>query len=79
MNQQEVIDTVKKLVVQTLEIEDALCQPAMVLEQQGATEFDLIELMMRLEQEFCFIGKHDEHQDFITVQSVIDYVQQKKR
>lgn len=72
---------VKDIIVENLSVgEDAVTPEANIMEDLGADSLDLVELVMRLEEEFLGGDQipEDDQNQLTTVGEVIKYIQSKK-
>lgn len=78
MNQKEITQKVTELVAAVLETEQEKCQPAVLLKDLGATEFDMVELVMKLEDQFNVIIDDADMVQLDTIAAVAQYLCDKK-
>ena len=72
---------IKNIIVENLSVgEDAVTPEANIMEDLGADSLDLVELVMRLEEEFLDGDQipEDDQNQLTTVGEVIKYIQSKK-
>jgi len=72
---------IKDIIVENLSVgEDAVTPEANIMEDLGADSLDLVELVMRLEEEFLDGDQipEDDQNQLTTVGEVIKYIQSKK-
>ncbi|MCC7077989.1 MAG: acyl carrier protein [Acidimicrobiia bacterium] len=78
MERSEILETVRKLAVETLEVDgDAVVETAVFADDLDADSLDLVELVMALEEAFDISVPEEELEDIETVGQVIDLVQAK--
>lgn len=74
MQKQEIKSRVITLVAEILNTDQSKVQQATSFEQLGADSLDMVEIVMRLEEEFS-IEINDEHaQQLTSLDSVVDYI-----
>ena len=78
MNQKEITEKVTELVAVVLETEQEKCQPAVLLKDLGATEFDMVELVMKLEDQFNVLIDDADMVQLDTIQAVVHYLGDKR-
>jgi acyl carrier protein len=75
MSQQEVLDKVKKIVAEQLEVDAGEVKPeSNFANDLGADSLDVVELVMALEEEFNIEVPDEAAEKLLTVQSVVDYI-----
>lgn len=78
MERSEILETVRKLAVETLEVDgDAVVETAVFADDLDADSLDLVELVMALEEAFDVSVPEEELENIETVGQVIDLVQAK--
>lgn len=69
---------VKRIVATQLSRDEDTIQLAQKFADLGVDELDLMEIVMRLEEQFGVIISDDEAQHFVTIESVSTYLNKKK-
>ena len=78
MNEAEIFDKVKKIVVEQLSVEVSNVTPkANFANDLGADSLDTVELVMALEEEFDIEIPDEAAEQIITVQQTVDYISNK--
>lgn len=78
MSQQETFDKVKKIVAEQLEVEPNDIKPeSNFANDLGADSLDTVELVMALEEEFDIEIPDEAAEQILTVQAVVDYINEK--
>lgn len=77
-DQDNVLEKVKKIVVQQLEVkDDQVTEQSKFVDDLGADSLDTVELVMALEEEFDTEIPDEEAEKITTVQAAVDYIQDK--
>ncbi len=75
---EEIFTRVKKIVVDQLEVDEALVKPeANFADDLGADSLDTVELVMALEEEFDIEIPDEEAEKILTVSAAVDHISQK--
>ncbi|AFZ12653.1 MAG TPA: acyl carrier protein [Oculatellaceae cyanobacterium] len=78
MSQQDTFDKVKKIVAEQLEVEPNDIKPeSNFANDLGADSLDTVELVMALEEEFDIEIPDEAAEQILTVQAVVDYINEK--
>ncbi len=77
MTQADIFETVKKIVVDQLEVEDPskVVPNANFANDLGADSLDVVELVMALEEEFDIEIPDEAAESILTVQEAVDFIQ----
>ena len=76
----EVQDKIKQIIVDELGVDEAeVTENARFIEDLGADSLDLVELVMRFEEEFDIEIPDEDAEKITTVQQIIDYVEDKAK
>ncbi len=79
MNEQEIFEKVKKLIVENLGAEEeAVTKEASFIDDLAADSLDIVELIMSLEEEFDLEIPDTEAENIKTVGDVVDYIKKGK-
>lgn len=75
MSESPTFDRVKKIVVEQLEVDEAkVVAKASFTDDLGADSLDIVELVMALEEEFDLEIPDEAAEKILTVQEVVDYI-----
>ena len=78
MNQEEIFEKVKKIIVEQLGVaETSVTMEASFIDDLGADSLDLFELVMSMEEEFGVEIPSEDLEKIATVGDVIDYLKAK--
>jgi acyl carrier protein len=69
---------ITKIVAQLLEKDETLLTPATPLKDLGIGEFDLIELIMKLEDQFSLIIDDADKSEIYSIESAVQFIAAKK-
>ena len=77
MNQEEIFEKVKKIIVEQLGVaETSVTMEASFIDDLGADSLDIVELIMALEEEFDMEIPDEDAESFVTVGDVVKYVKE---
>lgn len=75
MNQEEIFEKVKKIIVEQLGVADtSVTMEASFIDDLGADSLDIVELIMALEEEFDMEIPDSDAEKVVTVGDVVDYI-----
>ena len=75
MNQEEIFEKVKKIIVEQLGVaETSVTMEASFKDDLGADSLDIVELIMALEEEFDMEIPDEDAEKIVTVSDVVDYI-----
>ena len=75
MNQEEIFEKVKKIIVEQLGVaETAVTMEASFIDDLGADSLDIVELIMALEEEFDMEIPDEDAEKIVSVSDVVDYI-----
>ena len=75
MNEQEIFEKVKNLIVENLGVkEEAVTKEASFIDDLAADSLDIVELVMSLEEEFDLEIPDEEAENIKTVDDVVNYI-----
>ena len=75
MNQEEIFEKVKSIIIEQLvAAEDAVTLEASFIDDLGADSLDIVELIMALEEEFDIEIPDADAEKVVTVGDVVDYI-----
>lgn len=76
MSESPTFDRVKKIVVEQLDVDEAkVLAKASFTDDLGADSLDIVELVMALEEEFDLEIPDEAAEKILTVQEVVDYIE----
>lgn len=75
MNQEEIFEKVKKIIVEQLGVaETFVTMEASFIDDLGADSLDIVELIMALEEEFDMEIPDEDAEKIVSVSDVVDYI-----
>lgn len=75
MNQEEIFEKVKKIIVEQLGVADtSVTMEASFIDDLGADSLDIVELIMALEEEFDMEIPDEDAEKIVSVSDVVDYI-----
>ena len=75
MNQEEIFEKVKKIIVEQLGVaETSVTMEASFIDDLGADSLDIVELIMALEEEFDMEIPDEDAEKIVTVSDVVYYI-----
>ena len=75
MNQEEIFEKVKKIIVDQLGVADtSVTMEASFIDDLGADSLDIVELIMALEEEFDMEIPDEDAEKIVSVSDVVDYI-----
>lgn len=75
MNQDEIFDKVKEIIIEQLGVpENSINLEASFIDDLGADSLDIVELIMALEEEFDLEIPDSDAEKVVTVGDVVDYI-----
>ena len=75
MNQEEIFEKVKKIIVEQLGVaETSVTMEASFIDYLGADALDIVELIMALEEEFDMEIPDEDAEKIVSVSDVVDYI-----
>lgn len=75
MNQEEIFEKVKKIIVEQLGVaETSVTMEASFIDDLGADSLDIVELIMALEEEFDMEIPDEDAEKIVSVSEVVDYI-----
>lgn len=75
MNQEEIFEKVKKIIVEQLGVADtSVTMEASFIDDLGADSLDIVELIMALEEEFDMEIPDEDAEKIVTVSDVVYYI-----
>ena len=75
MNQEEIFEKVKKIIVEQLGVaETSVTMEASFIDDLGADSLDIVELIMALEEEFDMEIPDEDAEKTVSVSDVVDYI-----
>ena len=80
MNQEEIFEKVKKIIVEQLGVaETSVTMEASFIDDLGADSLDIVELIMALEEEFDMEIPDEDAEKIVSVSDVVDYIKYRYR
>ena len=77
MNQEEIFDKVKEIIIEQLGVtENAVTSEASFIDDLGADSLDIVELIMALEEEFDLEIPDSDAEKVVTVGDVVEYIKE---
>ena len=77
MNQEEIFEKVKKIIVEQLGVADtSVTMEASFIDDLGADSLDIVELIMALEEEFDLEIPDSDAEKVVTVGDVVEYIKE---
>ena len=77
MNQEEIVEKVKKIIVEQLGVaETSVTMEASFIDDLGADSLDIVELIMALEEEFDLEIPDSDAEKVVTVGDVVEYIKE---
>ena len=77
MSSEEVLEKVKGIIVEQLGVaENAVTMEASFIDDLGADSFDIVELVMALEEEFDIEIPDSDAEKVVTVEDVVEYIKE---
>lgn len=77
MNQEEIFDKVKEIIIEQLGVaETAITPEASFIDDLGADSLDIVELIMALEEEFDLEIPDNDAEKVVTVGDVVEYIKE---
>ena len=77
MNQEEIFDKVKEIIVEQLGVtESSVTTEASFIDDLGADSLDIVELIMALEEEFDLEIPDSDAEKVVTVGDVVEYIKE---
>ena len=75
MNQEEIFEKVKKIIVEQLGVaETSVTMEASFIDDLGADSLDIVEFIMALEEEFDMEIPDEDAEKIVSVSDVVDYI-----
>ena len=75
MNQEEIFEKVKKIIVEQLGVaETSVTIESSFIDDLGADSLDIVELIMALEEEFDMEIPDEDAEKIVSVSDVVDYI-----
>lgn len=69
---------IRTLIAQQLGVDSETIQDTVLLAEQGADEFDMIEITMKLEDQFALIIEDDDIEKLSTIENAVSYIAARK-
>jgi len=78
-SRQDTYNTIVKIVAEKLNVDKSTVNGNATLEQLGADSLDMVEIIMKLEEQFGIEIDDEEAESLGTLDQVVDYVQKLRR
>lgn len=78
MNEQEIFEKVKVIVVEQLGVEEKVRKEATFVDDLSADSLDIVELVMSIEEEFDIEIADVEAEKIVTIEDVVKYIKNNK-
>jgi len=80
MNRQEILEKVKKILIEKLSVNEAdIKEDSSLVDDLGVDSLDLVELLMKFEEEFKIEISEEESQKILTVKDIVDFIENKTK
>ncbi|MCX7871049.1 MAG: acyl carrier protein [bacterium] len=80
MSKQEIFEKVKKILVEKLSVnENDIKEDSSLVDDLGVDSLDLVELLMKFEEEFKIEISEEESQKILTVKDIVDFIEEKTK
>jgi acyl carrier protein len=80
MNRQEIFEKVKKILIEKLSVNEAdIKEDSSLVDDLGVDSLDLVELLMKFEEEFKIEISEEESQKILTVKDIVDFIEGKTK
>jgi acyl carrier protein len=80
MNRQEIFEKVKKILIEKLSVNEAdIKEDSSLVDDLGVDSLDLVELLMKFEEEFKVEISEEESQKILTVKDIVDFIEGKTK
>ncbi len=80
MSKQEIFEKVKKILVEKLSVNETdIKEDSSLVDDLGVDSLDLVELLMKFEEEFKIEISEEESQKILTVKDIVDFIEEKTK
>jgi acyl carrier protein len=80
MNRQEIFEKVKKILIEKLSVNETdIKEDSSLVDDLGVDSLDLVELLMKFEEEFKVEISEEESQKILTVKDIVDFIEEKTK
>jgi acyl carrier protein len=80
MNRQEIFEKVKRILIEKLSVNEAdIKEDSSLVDDLGVDSLDLVELLMKFEEEFKVEISEEESQKILTVKDIVDFIEGKTK
>jgi acyl carrier protein len=80
MNRQEIFEKVKKILMEKLSVNETdIKEDSSLVDDLGVDSLDLVELLMKFEEEFKVEISEEESQKILTVKDIVDFIEEKTK
>jgi acyl carrier protein len=80
MNRQEIFEKVKRILIEKLSVNEAdIKEDSSLVDDLGVDSLDLVELLMKFEEEFKVEISEEESQKILTIKDIVDFIEGKTK
>lgn len=75
---QDTFDRIKAIITEKLKLDDSQLKPDATLQDLGADSLDMVEIILKVEEEFSIEIDDEDAEQLHTMNEVVDYVHKKR-
>ncbi|MGC8734882.1 MAG: acyl carrier protein [bacterium] len=80
MSRQEIFEKVKKILIEKLSVNESdIKEDSSLVDDLGVDSLDLVELLMKFEEEFKIEISEEESQKILTIKDIVDFIEEKSK
>ncbi|MGC8815231.1 MAG: acyl carrier protein [bacterium] len=80
MSRQEIFEKVKKILIEKLSVNESdIKEDSSLVDDLGVDSLDLVELLMKFEEEFKIEISEEESQKILTIKDILDFIEEKSK
>lgn len=80
MPRQEIFEKVKKILIEKLSVNESdIKEDSSLVDDLGVDSLDLVELLMKFEEEFKIEISEEETQKILTIKDIVDFIEEKAK
>ncbi|MGB9638370.1 MAG: acyl carrier protein [bacterium] len=80
MSRQEIFEKVKKILIEKLSVNESdIKEDSSLVDDLGVDSLDLVELLMKFEEEFKIEISEEESQKILTIKDILDFIEEKAK
>jgi acyl carrier protein len=80
MSRQEIFEKVKKILIEKLSVNESdIKEDSSLVDDLGVDSLDLVELLMKFEEEFKIEISEEESQKILTIKDIVDFIEEKAK